>query len=296
MKCPDVIGFLSPYLDSELDTTTTFQIQAHLGNCESCRKRFDQEGELEQRMVAALRTQPSAADDAMWNRIMANAVPVVRAPRLVERPRTPIGFRWLLLIASMLIVSSAGLGLGFSTYNHHRQVMRTDLASLAIREHRGLLEHAWTPTMFTGGDVNAAARFIADASPGMAAPTHAVADLRVVGSHRCTLGGLDAACVVYSYHGEPVTMFVIPRGRSDGDGDDAVTASVGSLSHLLVGGYRCTTTADQDRVMLFVHRDGSDGISQVLRLYDLVPAPDRNDGQDYAPATLPADHSGTETI
>ena len=126
MKCPDVIGFLSPYLDSELDTATTFQIQAHLGNCESCRKRFDQEGELELRMVASLRPQPSAADDAMWNRIMTSAVPAVRAPRLVEPPRRPFGFRWLLLIASMLIVSSAGLGLGFSSYKHRH--VNPDLA------------------------------------------------------------------------------------------------------------------------------------------------------------------------
>jgi predicted anti-sigma-YlaC factor YlaD len=136
MKCVDAIAFLSPYIDSELDPTTTFQIQAHLHQCDSCRKRFDQENELEQRIAGALKLPMGPAHDAMWNRVIAHALPPSEDNHHQEsnrRWRMPLGFRWLMLIASIFILSSAGLGLGYRIqwYSLHSHQGDNDMASTA---------------------------------------------------------------------------------------------------------------------------------------------------------------------
>jgi anti-sigma factor RsiW len=51
MKCSEIKKWISPYLDSELDQTRTFEISQHLESCDSCRVRFEQE----QRVESAIR-------------------------------------------------------------------------------------------------------------------------------------------------------------------------------------------------------------------------------------------------
>ena len=43
MKCHDARKWISPYIDSELDPTKTFELSQHLENCESCKTRFGRE-------------------------------------------------------------------------------------------------------------------------------------------------------------------------------------------------------------------------------------------------------------
>ena len=43
MNCQEARRFISPYLDSELGQTKTFEVSEHLSECESCRRRFEQE-------------------------------------------------------------------------------------------------------------------------------------------------------------------------------------------------------------------------------------------------------------
>lgn len=47
MDCQTAKKWLSPYLDSELETAKTFEINEHLRGCEGCRRRFDAERQVD---------------------------------------------------------------------------------------------------------------------------------------------------------------------------------------------------------------------------------------------------------
>lgn len=80
MNCREARRCLSPYLDSELDPTTTFAISEHLRVCEECRRRFEAERDVDRNVVAAL--DAGNMPDEMWQDIV----------RPVQRPSWR---RWL---------------------------------------------------------------------------------------------------------------------------------------------------------------------------------------------------------
>jgi anti-sigma factor (TIGR02949 family) len=121
MNCTDVIQYLGPYLDSELDVSTTAQVQAHLSRCPRCCERFDQEQALEDRIAESLKSSATPDDGRRWERILRRAVPrpEVSARRWgVAMVRAGShGANWIALVASLVILAalaSAGLGLRHS--------------------------------------------------------------------------------------------------------------------------------------------------------------------------------------
>jgi hypothetical protein len=121
MNCMDIIQYLGPYLDSELDVATTVQIQAHLTRCSSCRLRFEQEHELEERIRQSLMGQGAQDDGKGWERNLRSALPKRPASARIRtafsiQPGSP-GADWIALVASLVILAalaSAGLGLRHS--------------------------------------------------------------------------------------------------------------------------------------------------------------------------------------
>jgi anti-sigma factor RsiW len=121
MKCTDVIAFIGLYLDSELESTTTFQIQAHLAHCARCRLRYAQEHELERRISASLQQSEGGNDDQRWTKIVHRALPQQRGLDPVRASfRIRFGSahsQWISLVASLVFLAalaSAGLGLRHS--------------------------------------------------------------------------------------------------------------------------------------------------------------------------------------
>lgn len=78
MNCREARRCLSPYLDSELDPTTTFAISEHLRVCDDCRRRFDAERGVDQAIVAELGVEKMP--DELWRQI----VRPMRTPRWVR--------------------------------------------------------------------------------------------------------------------------------------------------------------------------------------------------------------------
>jgi anti-sigma factor RsiW len=67
MKCDEVQHLQGSYLDSELDTKTTFEIEQHLKTCPNCARFFAEEEKLDSRLMAGLNQGPRTA--ALWERI-----------------------------------------------------------------------------------------------------------------------------------------------------------------------------------------------------------------------------------
>ncbi len=80
MTCDQCRRWWSPYLDSELDASKTFEVSEHLRVCECCRSRFEGEKDLDQWMRDTLRSGGGAdgagGDVAMpsplWTKLQAD--------------------------------------------------------------------------------------------------------------------------------------------------------------------------------------------------------------------------------
>src|SRR6059036_2268520 len=77
MSCEEVRRYVSPYLDSELDGKTSFEIVRHLELCAECSTRFEAEEVVEKRIATFIR-QPRAGDEELWRRALEKAL---RRPR-----------------------------------------------------------------------------------------------------------------------------------------------------------------------------------------------------------------------
>lgn len=99
MQCQEARKWISPYLDSELDPTKTFEVSQHLESCTPCRERFQKEGRADELIGAVLRREESFVDwPAIERQVLAPARRVI-----------PIRPKWLLAAAAcvaFLLISS----------------------------------------------------------------------------------------------------------------------------------------------------------------------------------------------
>jgi anti-sigma factor RsiW len=100
MRCEEASRYLSPYLDSELDPKTSFEISGHLEHCESCHGRFEAERRIEYAMSAELKkSQPR--DEEIWNRAKAR----------VLKPRGK-GWLWAIFLVAIVAGATALVAIG----------------------------------------------------------------------------------------------------------------------------------------------------------------------------------------
>lgn len=98
MTCHEARKWLSPYLDSELCATKTYEVSEHLRTCEACRARFD----AERRTDSMVREHLAGGEmpPELWSRLQG----------FVNRPTTWIHrigpVRGLAIAASLLIVAA----------------------------------------------------------------------------------------------------------------------------------------------------------------------------------------------
>lgn len=81
MNCKDTRKWLSPYLDSELGKTKTYEISTHLDACPECKDRFDAERHAEELIRSRLDREPMPPE--LWSRITRD----VSTPSWIRRLR-----------------------------------------------------------------------------------------------------------------------------------------------------------------------------------------------------------------
>lgn len=65
MNCNETRNWMSPYLDSELGQTKTFEVSEHLRRCPECADRFGKEHEVDDTMRSRL--GPQTMPDELWS-------------------------------------------------------------------------------------------------------------------------------------------------------------------------------------------------------------------------------------
>lgn len=100
MNCGEARKWISPYLDSELDATKTFEVSQHLEACPPCRRRFDQEMQADRITAESLRLAEPCVD---WSAVEAQLSSFVHR-RILLRPR------WMLAAAAAVAFLILGIG------------------------------------------------------------------------------------------------------------------------------------------------------------------------------------------
>lgn len=95
MNCREVRKWMSPYLDSELGQTKTFEIGEHLAACESCAERFEAERRADE--LIRERIPRESMPDELWE-----AVTVAPAPRV---SRGWFGVRSIAAVAAVIAIA-----------------------------------------------------------------------------------------------------------------------------------------------------------------------------------------------
>ena len=214
MKCEEARRFLGPYLDSELDPKTSFEIARHVEVCTGCRERFEAEGRLERAIAEELRV-PAPNDDEIWNRALAASAP---------RNRIPI----VLVTAAILFIV---LGISWIVFPGEAG-LADDLRS----DHRKV-QAGRSPLDVTTSNPDEVSEFFRK-HLGIEVSTGEVPDGRLMGGRRCALRGVPAAFLLYRVDGEPISVCVFPADRLGSFKNTLETPLMDEGSEIKVAAYR----------------------------------------------------------
>ena len=85
MKCHEVHKLIGPYLDSELDAKTSFDIEEHLQSCDDCADLVEAERRLDERIFSVLRRGEKTPE--LWRQLEVRIAAPSFWQRLSRRPR-----------------------------------------------------------------------------------------------------------------------------------------------------------------------------------------------------------------
>jgi anti-sigma factor RsiW len=196
MKCEEASRFLSPYLDSELDPKTSFEISGHCEQCPSCRERFDAEQRIERSIAAELKKN-EPKDQEIWRKVRA---------RIVD-PRPARARLWATGLLGLILGAMALL------YHHHHRAPET-LAGDLRSQYLTLLSGRATLMISTsdGKDVESFCK----ERLGLAFPVPSkIGRFTVAGARLCMLRGATAIQISYKCDAEDLVVFIFSADHLD---------------------------------------------------------------------------------
>jgi anti-sigma factor RsiW len=188
MKCEDARRYAGPYLDSELDPKTSFEVARHLEACAACRARFEAEAALERGLAKELeRREPG--DEALWARALHRA-----ESRRTSRWRRIAAASGGLAAAAVLVAILALGGDGLAA----------DLRKDHLKHERG-----GASLEISSGNASEVEAFFKDRMGlSVPVPAPAPAGWELVGGRKCALRGVPTAFLLYRLAGRDVTAYV----------------------------------------------------------------------------------------
>lgn len=192
MGCDEVRRWISPYLDSELDPHTNFEIAQHLESCAECRQAFEAERELETSLAASLIAGPQT--QAAWDRAVRH---------LGARPVWQLR-RW------QVAVAAAGLAVVLVGGWRAGVVAGQDLVRSAVRNHQQYLANRMALDVQSGSPEIVEAFFHDKLPFRVQCPrdlTHQ--GIRLIGARLCHLKRVPVAYLLYHVDNRPVSVFLL---------------------------------------------------------------------------------------
>jgi anti-sigma factor RsiW len=194
MKCEEVSHYLSPYLDSELDPKTSFEMSSHFSQCESCHERFEAERRIESAMSVELK-RSAARDETYWNRAKDQAF----------RPKGN-GRVWALGLLAVVAASVCVMAIR----NHPRGGLAEDLRNefAAFEAGRWQLE-------ILGSDSGQVETFCRDRLGLAIHVPEKIGNFELEGARRCSLRGATTAFISYRSVSRHIVAFIFSADHLD---------------------------------------------------------------------------------
>jgi anti-sigma factor RsiW len=272
LDCQSVERLATPYVDGELPASDRDAIDVHVRRCPPCHSRMAAERAVRQlihEQKSALRVE--CASPVLHRRCAAlcDKAPAVAPPRadavvvpsplsghatgrsrLASFPRVRRSPAWVALAASVAFVAAGAVV--YEATEKSTTVMAAELTADHIKcfalndlmaTHQ--LPSAVESSMLSGFGWH------------MTLPEQPErADLELIGSRPCLYGEGEVAHIMYRHHGEPVSLFMLPK-----------TARPEELVHVL--GHSAAVWCKHDRTFVLIARDRRE---EVARLASFVQA------------------------
>ena len=201
-KCRDLDPLFAPYADGEVAPADRASVDAHLERCPPCRSRVAEQRTVHTVLAARAPALRGDASPHLRSRCAAHVRAAERKPSFVAS----MVARWVpLSLAATLLIAVAGA----FVFGLNDRVEA--LAAQLTLDHVTCFQFA--PERLEHTDAATAARDWAD-KQGWAIQIPASsssAGLELLGIRRCAMSSGRVAHVMYTWRGEPLSVFVVPR-------------------------------------------------------------------------------------
>jgi anti-sigma factor RsiW len=201
-NCRELDAQFAPYADGDVAPGDRAAVEAHLDRCPPCRDRVAIQRSVRDVVVARRSALRPGASDQLRARCAEHARAAVPAPSMVRTASR----RWVPLSLAATLLLAVGGAFLFGLNDNVEA-----LAAQLTLDHVTCFQFA--PERLTHTDAAAAAHDWA-AKQGWAIeipPSSSSSDLELLGIRRCTMSSGRVAHVLYKWHGQPLSVFVVPH-------------------------------------------------------------------------------------
>jgi len=206
MNCGDVHVYLFAFLDNELESARSIELQQHLDRCATCAREAEIERTIQKRLHTRLVSNTARVPDldasfaAGRLRASANGEGCAKAAtgELPTRPMRFLRRRPAVLAAAVpLAVAGVWLAWGGGTASVQPAMAELALAELAVADFRHF-EDEGMPLQIASADRNKVAGWLREKTTiDMKLPDAVSSRWRLAGGRKCTMNGQKAAFAVF---------------------------------------------------------------------------------------------------
>ncbi|MBE7461886.1 MAG: zf-HC2 domain-containing protein [Planctomycetes bacterium] len=209
MTCREIREYLFAFLDNELDTSLSIEVQRHLERCCDCAREAEIEHVVRKQLGRDLLGQGQfpAINKTQLVRSLSD-----KSTESGESKRSPR--IWLGIAAAMLLLASAAARFTYLPRGHNGSA----LADMLIDDFNRVLAED-SPVQVASNDANEVSTWLKSKTnievevPRMYGPNY-----KLVGARKCIISGRPAALALYELEGFPASMVAMPAAEGDLDG------------------------------------------------------------------------------
>lgn len=204
-KCRDLESQLTAYVDGDVGSDDRAIVESHLERCPPCRGRVISERVTHELIASHRQGLRGSAPDALKHRCAAQRFAAASRNRLFDRRLiVPLAVAATLVVAAALLVM-LGWGSGVETYaaqlaDDHVQCFQAP--PVAVTADAVLLGRTWQS---------------ANGWPLKVAASSSSEDLQLLTVRRCGSSRGEVAHLMYRWHGEPLSVYVLNDTIQDAD-------------------------------------------------------------------------------
>jgi len=197
MTCGDVHVYLFAFLDNELESSRSIELQQHLDQCAACAREAEIERTIQKRLHAALALggsrvtdlDPSFAARSLEERAAGPGQPAATRRAWFPRKRRAA-------LAAMIPLAIAGAWLG---WGRGLAPVPPAISELAVADFRHF-EKEGMPLQIVSADKEEVAGWLREkTSIDMVLPNQSESPWRLAGGRKCSMDGQRAAFAVYQF-------------------------------------------------------------------------------------------------